>query len=126
MENDHKDKRLLSAAALSLAVAVTLGALGAHALKDSLTPDQLDSWKTGVLYQVIHSMGMLVTGLLPIQKPGKWWIQRLFMTGIICFSGSIYLLSTLGWRWLGPITPLGGLCFIGAWVYLAFLLFRRN
>lgn len=109
-------------------IAIVLGAMGAHYLKENLElpADKLDSWKTGVLYQIIHSLSIFMIILLgakfQIDRVGV--VINLFIIGILLFSGSIYLL-TLNYVWqidslkfLGPITPLGGLIFISGWVLL--------
>ena len=122
----------LKIAAISMVIAIALGALGAHYLKETLglPLDKLDSWKTGVLYQVIHSLSIFIVLLLAttfkIDKVGA--VINLFLLGMLLFSGSIYLL-TLNYVWqidalklLGPITPIGGLLFISGWVLLFFRL----
>jgi len=120
-------------ACASGALAVILGAFGAHALKSKLSPEALASFETGVRYQFIHVLAIFVAVWLhdrtSMNTPliAGW----LFAAGIALFSGSIYLLATrslLGidsWRWLGPITPLGGLCFIAGWVVLLITVARR-
>ena len=113
-------------------IAIALGAMGAHYLKETLglPVDKLDSWKTGVFYQVIHSLSVFIVILIAttfkIDKVGA--VINLFFIGIFLFSGSIYLL-TLNYVWqidalklLGPITPIGGLLFISGWVLLFFRL----
>ena len=108
----------------SLFFAVILGAFGAHLLKDKLPAESLSAWQTAVGYQLIHSMGILLVNSLhhtPYQLgPAQIWVNRLLISGILTFSGSIYLLSTqiihgLNLKFLGPITPIGGICFITAW-----------
>jgi uncharacterized membrane protein YgdD (TMEM256/DUF423 family) len=105
------------------AIGVALGALGAHALKARLTPEQLTSWGTAVDYHLLHSVVLLGLALFSaatgrsVQLPAT-----LFTLGILLFSGSIYLLILSHQRWLGPVTPLGGLCLIAAWVSLLGLL----
>lgn len=115
-------------AALLAAAAVMLGAFGAHGLKAKLTPDQLQVFETGVKYQFYHALGLFLLGLLLPQhssNPLLVYAGYAFMVGILLFSGSLYLLAnkTLlgieGWRWLGPVTPLGGLSFIVGWLLLA-------
>jgi uncharacterized membrane protein YgdD (TMEM256/DUF423 family) len=118
-----------------MAVAVGLGAFGAHGLKPHLSPDQQAVWATAVQYHFIHAIGLLVlgayTGRLPTTP--STWIARLLMAGIVLFSGSLYLLSTrelIGWNgvqhYLGPITPLGGLCFMAAWLTLFITALRQH
>lgn len=110
-----------------LLIAVIFGAFGAHALKARLAPEALSVWKTGVEYQFYHGLGLLLLASLGtrISATGQRWASRLFMLGIALFSGSLYILSTkeltgLGTTaaFLGPVTPLGGLCFIGGWITL--------
>ena len=107
-------------------LAVILGAFGAHGLKELLAPDQLNSYRTGVNYQFYHTMVLLFLGLI-LKRNESRWFQRasfLFIAGILLFSGSIYLLSCrelLGlasYKWLGPITPIGGVFFILGWLSL--------
>jgi uncharacterized membrane protein YgdD (TMEM256/DUF423 family) len=118
---------LIRFSAISLGIGVILGALGAHFLKEKLTPDALDSFQTGVRYQLVHSLALLVlTALAHVWQPRVFRIATtLMITGIILFSGSIYLLSTqsilgVSFRVLGPVTPLGGLCMIASWFVLGF------
>ncbi|QNK57372.1 DUF423 domain-containing protein [Paenibacillus sp. PAMC21692] len=105
-----------------MALAVVLGAFGAHALKSKLSPDKLKVYETGVHYHIVHALGLIVVGLLVNQFPeagmivtGGWFL----IAGIILFSGSLYVLSVAKARFLGPITPLGGLSFIIGWVLIA-------
>lgn len=101
------------------ALAVGLGAFGAHALKQSLSPGALQTWHTAVQYQFIHVLALLALALclkvFGINWAGKW-AGISFMLGILFFCGSLYWLAVGGPRWLGPITPLGGLLFITGWV----------
>jgi uncharacterized membrane protein YgdD (TMEM256/DUF423 family) len=126
-------KRLLIFSGFSGAIAVALGAMGAHFLKLKLgsglfTETNLQTFETAIKYQIYHSITLLVVALLA-DKFNQKLIQKAgycFMTGIILFSGSLYLLSTAGLmgftnvRWLGPITPIGGLFFITGWLLIAF------
>ncbi len=109
--------------ALSCGVAVGLGAFGAHALKDVLSPDALATFETGVRYQFYHSLGILGVALLwlRIQNTRMATLAGwLFLVGIVLFSGSLYLLAITGIRWIGAFTPIGGLAMIAGWVTLAF------
>ncbi|MFA6260256.1 MAG: DUF423 domain-containing protein [Bacteroidia bacterium] len=109
------------------AFAVILGAFGAHVLKSILTEQQLQSYEAGVRYHVMHVLAILLGALYAGKLPDRVLrvAYRLFFTGIILFSGSIYLLTTgpallnMSFKWLGPVTPLGGLCFISGWLWLA-------
>ena len=115
-------------AAFSMAIAVILGAMGAHALTDVLTPGQLDSFKTGVRYQVWHSLAIFILMILPVNlitEKAKSRIALIFVGGIILFSFSIYILATIkifGLEslapFIGPITPLGGVLLITGWLML--------
>lgn len=109
------------------AVSVMLGAFGAHYLKSILAEESVASFQTGVQYQFSHAIAIVLTGLLVKRYHSKWIIQagRLFMAGIVLFSGSIYLLTLLkgmGEEDLGAlamVTPLGGLMFIAGWICMA-------
>lgn len=103
-------------------LAVLLGAFGAHALKSKLNADMLAVFQTGVQYHFFHALGLLAVGLLASHLPDSAalrWSGWLMFAGIIIFSGSLYVLSTSGIRWLGAITPIGGVAFIAAWALLA-------
>ncbi len=133
MNPSHKP--FAATAALLMAMAVMLGAIGAHALEGKLSPAQLESFNTGVRYHAWHALGLLLIQLLPeglASAKSRLWSSRLMLTGIACFSFSIYLLnlrSLLGLDFLapilGPITPIGGLLLISAWLTLAIGILRR-
>jgi len=121
------DKRSLVAGSLTLFIAVALGAFGAHGLKSQVGPGAVAQWHTGVEYQFYHGLGLVLVALLAARlSAGRIvLIRRLFLAGIALFSGSIYLLATrdiLGThaltKVLGPLTPLGGLCFLAGWAVL--------
>lgn len=119
----------LLAGSLSGLLAVIFGAFGAHALKARLSVDMLSAYQTGVSYQMYHSLALLLTGLLLLQFGHSVWLNwagRFFLLGILLFSGSLYLLSLTEMRWPGPITPLGGLCFIIGWGLLATAVIRHS
>ena len=117
-----------------MAISVALGALGAHALKSVLTPDQLASFHTGVQYQAWHSLALLLLQCLPGDFASRRTIKvasMLLVLGILFFSFSIYLLSLrdvlglgAGVSVIGPVTPLGGTLFIGAWILIGISLLR--
>ena len=117
--------RWIALGALSMGIAVVLGAFGAHALNDRLVAaGQLESWHTAVRYQAWHALALLALGLMPagIAPRACGW---LFLAGSVCFSGSIYGLALEGpSRVLGPITPLGGALLIVGWGMLAWSAFR--
>lgn len=101
-------------------LAVALGAFGAHGLKDKLTPYYLDVYKTGVLYHMIHGLALFVVAWLStVTSDGKVLAAGIcFLVGLLLFSGSLYLLAVTQVKWLGAITPLGGLSFLAGWLLL--------
>ncbi len=112
---------------LNAMLAVMLGAFGAHGLKKILTADMLAVFSTGVQYHFYHALGLLVVGLIATQLPASMqikWSGWLMFAGIILFSGSLYVLAVTGLRWLGAITPIGGVCFILAWAMLAYAVYK--
>ncbi len=112
---------------LSAFVAVAMGAFGAHGLKAILTPDMLAVYKTAVTYQMWHALGLAMIAFLRAQNPEvtllKYAAWAMF-AGIILFSGSLYLLSLSGLKWLGMITPVGGVCFLAAWLCVMIFSFK--
>ena len=120
------DRSFALAGALSALVAVTAGAFGTHGLRTRLTPDLLTTFETAVRYQMYHALALLAVAWATIRWPGPaartaGW---LFLAGTIVFSGSLYVLALTGQRWLGAITPLGGLCFLGGWIALTLAIWR--
>ena len=121
-------RRMFRTAALLMAIAVTLGAFGAHLLKKLLTPSLLEGYQTATYYQMIHAIAIFIAGFLYKQYHDKkmWLAGQLFFFGILCFSGSIYarvVLSFAGYTSLGLfnlVTPLGGVLFILGWLWLLF------
>ncbi len=111
----------LRIAAIFMFLAVALGAFGSHALKAKLDSYSLDVYKTAVLYHLIHALGLFVVFYLSsISSDTKiQWAGILLVSGIVLFSGSLYLLAITGQQWLGAITPLGGLSFLAAWILIA-------
>ncbi|MFU8763615.1 MAG: DUF423 domain-containing protein [Haliea sp.] len=113
---------LIASAAISGAIAVAFGAFGAHALKGRLDAYALGVYETAVQYHFYHSLALLAVGILALNYPHVNLLRSsgwLFLLGLVVFSGSLYLLSFTGLRWLGAITPLGGLAFIAGWACLA-------
>ena len=127
----------IAIAALNMALAVTTGAFGAHALKARLSPEALGWWQTAVAYQMWHALGLLALGVLlkvSLSSPAlataalpATAIQTsavLLQLGIVIFSGSLYAMALGAPRWFGAITPIGGLAFIAGWLWLAWNLLR--
>ncbi|UOK43433.1 MULTISPECIES: DUF423 domain-containing protein [Flavobacterium] len=118
------DKKIIKAAAFMGAVAIILGAFGAHSLKSVLDETQLATFETGVRYQMYHALFLLFVGTTScISIKTKQIVFWLVVIGVVLFSGSIYLLSTasltsINAKIIGPVTPLGGLLMISAWVVL--------
>ncbi|GAA0340128.1 DUF423 domain-containing protein [Bacillus carboniphilus] len=114
-------KIFLFLAALNGFLAVALGAFGAHGLEGKIPDKYLETWKTGVTYQMFHAGGLIAVALL-IAKSGAsaslTWAGWLFFIGILLFSGSLYILSVTQIKVLGAITPLGGVAFLIGWVLL--------
>ena len=107
---------------LSGGLAVALGAFGVHALKARLTPDHLTTFETGVRYEMYHALAMLAVAVEITRAPASGLLSAagwLFVAGTLLFSGSLYLLSFTHKRWLGALTPFGGLAFIVGWSCLA-------
>jgi uncharacterized membrane protein YgdD (TMEM256/DUF423 family) len=101
---------------------VGLGAFGAHGLKNILSPAMLDVYKTGVTYQMWHALGLGLIAVFRQQNQDEKllrWAGWLMFTGILLFSGSLYLLTLLNLKWLGMITPVGGVAFLIAWLLLS-------
>ena len=106
-------------AALSGTLAVVLGAFGAHGLERIADPSQLDAWSTASEYHLLHSVALLALALYGARSERSVRIPAsLFAAGIVLFSGSIYALVLTGMSWLGPVTPLGGVCLIAGWLSL--------
>src|SRR5437763_2181711 len=107
---------LFRIAAILCFLAVALGAFGAHALRSMLeSHGMLDVWNKAVLYHFIHAIALLVLALYGPSNRGAWW---LLFAGIFLFSGSLYVMALTNLLWLGAITPLGGICFLGGWAWL--------
>jgi uncharacterized membrane protein YgdD (TMEM256/DUF423 family) len=114
--------RCIATGALLMLVGVILGAFGAHGLQSLLTPKQLSSYVTGVTYQQLHSMGLVLTGVIAQVTPPSPWLKRaavLFVIGIALFSGSIYALAFGAPRWFGMLAPVGGTSFMLGWAAVA-------
>jgi uncharacterized membrane protein YgdD (TMEM256/DUF423 family) len=127
------DKQIIITASVFGALAVIAGAFGAHALKSVLAAEQLQTWQTAVQYQFYHVFALLFLAMFAQQNSNYTNVAfYLFTFGIIFFSGSLYMLSVryaLGWEWarfLGPVTPIGGLLFISGWVTLILAALRQK
>jgi uncharacterized membrane protein YgdD (TMEM256/DUF423 family) len=114
--------------AVLAAAAVAAGAFGAHALSARLTPDRLATWETAARYHMYHALALVLIGLLG----GRWpsallgWAGWLFVAGVLVFSGTVYALALGAPRWLGAITPLGGLALITGWLLVAAAIARSG
>ncbi|WP_064091987.1 DUF423 domain-containing protein [Rossellomorea aquimaris] len=114
-------KTFIIIGALNAFLSVVLGAFGAHALEGKISQKYIDTWNTGVLYQMFHAIGIIIVGVMmgnvtPTSMLS--WSGWFMLIGIILFSGSLYVLSLSGIKVLGAITPLGGVSFLVAWVLL--------
>ena len=121
-------RALLLLTSLSGFLAVALGAFGAHALKLHLTSEELLWFETASRYQFYHTLAALAVVLL-MMKYGNRWLKfscLAFLFGIFLFSGSLYVMAVTEWRFLGAITPLGGLSFIAGWGMMAVGFFKQN
>lgn len=127
-------KGFIIAGSLLLALAVILGAFGAHGLKQMLEEEYVTTFETGVRYHFYHAFALLITGILyeRYASRGLLYAGYCFAGGLLLFSGSLYLLtmlkatSTVGLRGIGIITPFGGLLFIAGWILLAFAVGRKK
>ncbi|QHJ10157.1 hypothetical protein FX988_00369 [Paraglaciecola mesophila] len=111
---------------VSAMLAVILGAFAAHGLKNQLSEPLLAVFQTGVQYQMYHSLGLILLVLTAQFMPSAQlvWSAGFMSAGMVLFSGSLYLLAITGIKWFGPVTPLGGLCFIIAWGLFIFAAFK--
>jgi len=120
-------KLFLAAGGVGALAAVALGAFGAHALKTRLSAEMLAVWHTGVEYHIYHALGLLAVGLVAQQRPGSAllkWSGWAMLAGIVLFSGSLYALALSSERWLGALTPVGGVAFLVAWALLVAAVLR--
>lgn len=115
-------KLFVSIGSINAMIAVMLGAFGAHGLKSRLSAEMMDIFQTAVQYHFYHALGLLAVGIIAMHLPESGWLKAsgwAMIAGIVIFSGSLYLLSVTGIKWLGAITPIGGTAFIAAWILLA-------
>ena len=126
------NKKLISTAAIFGMIAIILGAFGAHALKKVLSIESLSTFETGVKYQMYHALFLILIGTLKeLSEKAKKTIYNLVVLGVLFFSGSIYLLATknltsIDFKQLGIITPIGGLLLIGAWGVLFYAIAKKK
>jgi uncharacterized membrane protein YgdD (TMEM256/DUF423 family) len=121
------DKTFFLLASVFSGLAVALGAFGAHALNDRLSESLLNTFEIGVRYQFYHALALVAVVVAMNRWPNAGlaiWAGWLFVAGIVIFSGSLYLLVLTGQRWLGAITPIGGVAFIAGWAILAWVAWR--
>ena len=111
-------------AAINLAVAVALGAFGAHGIKSMVNAQQLAWWHTATLYLFIHALGLLMVGLLIRLNYATQTTAWLLQIGVIIFAGSLFAMTLGVPRWFGAITPIGGILMIAGWTWLAVTAFR--
>jgi uncharacterized membrane protein YgdD (TMEM256/DUF423 family) len=121
------DRLFFGVGCASAAMAVTLGAFGAHGLRGRLVPDMLIVFEIGVRYQMYHALALLAAALAHARWPSTTITLAgwLFIAGTVIFSGSLYGLAVTGQRWLGAVTPLGGAAFIAGWLALAWGVWAR-
>ena len=122
-------KLFLALGGANAAMVVVLGAFGAHGLKTRITSDMMAVYHTAVLYHAIHALGLIAIGLVAAWVPGSGYLRSagwLMFGGIVLFSGSLYLLSVTGARWLGAITPFGGMAFILAWLLFCIAVLKAS
>jgi uncharacterized membrane protein YgdD (TMEM256/DUF423 family) len=112
-----RDRRILLAGALLAATGIACGAFGAHALHDAIGPNRRGWWQTAVQYQMWHAVALVALASLPLPRLG--WPAALLALGTIIFAGTLYVMALTDLRWLGAITPLGGLLMIAAWLLIA-------
>ncbi len=115
------DRLFFGLGAVSAFLSVAAGAFGAHALRTRLSPELLAAFETGARYQMYHALGLITAAGAAARWPGAFpqWAGWLFVAGTVLFSGSLYALALSGVRWLGAITPLGGVAFLVGWICLA-------
>lgn len=120
-------KTILLVGTALLILAVIFGAFGAHALKEKLSDDMMQVYKTGVEYHFYHALGLILVGILAMNNSSTLinWSACLLFAGVILFSGSLYALAITEIKWLGIVTPVGGVSFIIGWALL-FLAILKN
>jgi uncharacterized membrane protein YgdD (TMEM256/DUF423 family) len=123
------DRRFFGAGAVLAFIAVAAGAFGAHLLRQSIGAEHLATWETAARYQMYHALALLVVAWAITQFADSRlfvWTGRLFIAGIVIFCTTLYAIALGGPRWLGAITPIGGLCFLAGWACAAVGALRRR
>lgn len=122
------ERQVFAVGSLLSGLGVAFGAFGAHALKSSLSPKMLETFETGVRYQMYHGLGLLALAWAISRWPERRLMPAawLLLAGTVVFSGSLYLLVLTGARWFGAITPVGGVMLIAGWSLVAWRLFRSD
>ena len=120
-------RELIIIGAIFAGLSVLIGAFGAHGLKGKISIEDLVIFEVGVRYQMYHALALILLGLLGVSIPEKFLILPgiFFCSGIIIFSGSLYLMVLLNMRWLGAITPIGGALLIFGWLSLVFKIYKN-
>ena len=120
MSKSNTVNLIIAFGAFNAFIAVAAGAFAAHGLKEILSTEYLNTFKTAADYQMMHAIGLILIGLLYKQGSNRYHIAAaaFMFVGIILFSGSLYLLTLTGTKWLGIITPFGGVCFLISWLTL--------
>lgn len=121
-------KQFLCLGAINAALAVILGAFGAHGLKGDLSAAMLEVYRTGVHYHFLHALGLGLVGLLALRLPASGLLRAagwIMFAGILLFSGSLYVLALTHTPWVGFVTPFGGLAFIVSWLLVAVATYRH-
>lgn len=119
----------LALGGINVMLAVMFGAFGAHAVRSHLSVEMMSVYHTGNQYHFYHALGLLIVGLTALHLPGSVllkWSGWLMFFGIVVFSGSLYALSLSGLRWLGAVTPIGGVAFIAAWLLFVLAVWRAG
>ncbi len=125
---DKTTREMIMAGSILAALSIVTGAMGAHSLREILSPSLMSAYQKAVDYHAYHALGLFAVAFIAQLLPGSRLVRlsgRFMMAGIVLFSGSLYALSLSGIGWLGAITPLGGLAFITAWILLLLAVGRQ-
>ena len=116
----------VAAGAVVACLAVAAGAFGAHALKGRLDPERLAIFETAVRYAFYHAFGLMIAGIVAGEERSLRWAGWSFLAGVVLFSGTLAVLALTGWRWLGALTPFGGILFMIGWLFLAWGVMKKR